>query len=115
MTVKEKDKEKKRRNRKYGQARLKHAKKGVVSCWIGGGTFLLFLLLIFFAVVQKGMVGTFAGGIGLIAAIFAGIGIAMALRGLKEREKNYITCKVGLVMNIFLIWSFILIYARGFL
>ena len=86
---------KKRANRKYGQAKLKHSKKGIQSCVIAGIVLVALAALI------------------VIAFILTVTGCVLAVRGLKEREKNYLTCKIGIGCNIFFIIAFIAIFCRG--
>jgi len=45
--------------------------------------------------------------------IFSGIGIYCAVRGFKEREKDYLTCKIGIGCNLFFLLGFIAIFCRG--
>lgn len=118
MIGKEKDRtveRKKRRTRKYGQTKLKHSKKGIVSCFIAGGTFLLISILLSTAYVSKGQAGGVAGSIGIVATIFTCIGMVKAWKGFKEREKNYLTCKIGFGCNAFFFLGFVLIFLRGFI
>ena len=102
-----------RGNRKYGQAKLKHAKKGVTSCIIALIVFGTFLGLLLTAYLSGGTAAGYVGGIGLCAMILSGIGIYCALKGFKEREKEYLTCKIGIGCNIFFLLGFIAIFFRG--
>ena len=42
-----------RGNRKYGQAKLKHAKKGILSCVIAGTVFLLLFMMLAIAYTSR--------------------------------------------------------------
>lgn len=122
MVLRGKDKErerkkerKKRGNRKYGQAKLKPSKKGMISCAIAGGLALALLALIGITYVCKGKAAGYIGGLGVSAFIFSIAGIVMAVRGFKERDKNYRTCKIGLAFNIIFMVSLLLFFVGGFL
>ncbi|HIW84479.1 MAG TPA: hypothetical protein H9873_09165 [Candidatus Dorea gallistercoris] len=117
MIIKRDDsKEKRRRKRmrtKYGQASLRHSKKGVKSCFLAGTAvfFLVFLLAVSF--LRKGELSALVGfaGIGILALSIAGL--VSGVRGLKEREKNYATCKAGIGISIALILGMCGIFVRG--
>lgn len=102
-----------RKNRKYGQAKLKHAKRGIVSTGIAVAVGLLLILLLALAYTSGGKIGTYSGGLGLISMNFAGIGVYAGFRGFREREKNYLTCKIGIGCNIFYLIGFVAIFCRG--
>lgn len=103
----------KRGNRKYGQAKLKHAKKGIMSCGIAGAVFVLFTLLLIIAYVSGGTAHGYIGGIGLITMILSVVGIHTGMKGFKEREKDYLTCKIGVGFNVFFFLGFLAIFCRG--
>ena len=114
QSERERNRERKARgSRKYGQAKLKHSKRGILSCMAAGVAFLSVAGSLTAAYRSGGATGAYIGGIGLITMILAGVGIYAAIRGFKEREKDYRTCKVGLVCNIFFLISLIAIFCRG--
>lgn len=126
MILKGKDKEKerqkelqkerkKRGNRKYGQAKLKPSKKGMISCVIAGIIAVVLLTLIAITYVYKGKAAGYIGGLGVSAFIFSCSGIGMAVRGFRERDKDYRTCKIGLGFNILFSVSLLLFFIGGFL
>lgn len=104
---------KKRRSRKYGQAELKHARRGVKSCIMAAG--VLFLLVLIFSVsyITKGDVNILMGIAGILSLVGAAMGCNLAIQGFKEREKNYITCKVGAVLNGIFLLGLLAIFLRG--
>lgn len=111
---KKKEKEKRSHGRhKYGQAKYKHAKKGILSCWIAFFALLLLCALLAAAYISAGTAAPYIGGVGFIALLLACNGCASGVRGFKERDKNYITCKIGVGLNLFLIGGFISIFCRG--
>lgn len=102
-----------RGNRKYGQAKLKHSKRGVLSTGIAALAGLLLIAMLAIAYISSGTAGAYIGGIGLVSMIFAGIGIYVGFRGFREREKDYLTCKIGIGCNIFFLVGYIGIFCRG--
>lgn len=113
MARKEKDRNKNRKRRKYGQAKLKHAKRGSVSCVLAAVVLIVLVILFAKAYTSEGAAAPFIGGVGLVAFILSGCSLYLALRGFKEREKNYLTCKIGLACSVIYILIFILIFCRG--
>lgn len=112
----EKDRSKDRRkrgNRKYGQAKLKHAKKGISSCVVAGIVFLLMIVLVIVAYRADGTVAGYVGGLGVCTMMFSVIGVNLARRGFKEREKDYLTCKIGMACNLLFLLTFIGIFCWG--
>lgn len=104
---------KKRRNRRYGQAKLKHAKKGILSCIVAGMVLVLFAILLVIAYTSAGTAAGYVGGLGVLAMLFSFIGLHLARKGLKEREKDYLTCKIGGAFNFLFFFVFIAIFCWG--
>lgn len=102
-----------RRKRKYGQAKLKHSKKGIFSCFLSGVSILLLIFAFVIAYVNQGQAASYIGGIGLMSLLLAVFGIYMALKGRKVREKNYLTCNIGGGLGLLLVIAFIIIFCRG--
>lgn len=97
---------------KYGQAPKRHARQGtspVVFCV--GCICVTSYGISFFA--AKGKVGILVGFAGLFVLVMAGRGLASGIRGFKERDKNYITCKVGTICCGLLILGMCAIFIRG--
>lgn len=110
----EKEKERKKRgSRKYGQAKMKHSRMGIYSCVYAGLSFALILSCILIAFVMRGNTWGFVGGMGIVSVILAVIGIRSSIKGMREREKNYITCKAGLAGNILILLGLITIFIGG--
>ena len=110
----ERDKERKKRgNRKFGQAKYKHSKKGILSCVIAFPASLIFIILIVTSIVKRGQLDPIAGSFGLFTVLLAVIGLITGGRGFKEREKNYLTCKIGMGINGFLIIFLTAVFIRG--
>ncbi len=104
---------KKRTNRKYGQAKLKHSKKGIQSCVMAAVVLAALAAMITVSYMSAGTTAPYIGGLALVALVLAVTGCAIAIRGLKEREKNYLTCKIGICFHILFIIAFIAIFFRG--
>lgn len=110
---KDREKARKRGSRKYGQANKKHSKKGIYSCVMAGGMLLLVIALLAGAFITNGKMAAITGACGIGALILAWSGIVMGIKGFREREKNYTTCKVGIGCNGFFVLLFIMIFIRG--
>ncbi len=111
---KDRDRERKKRgNRKYGQAKLKHSRKGIWSCITAGVVVVIFIVLLLISYLNKGQSEAIVGSFGLFNIILTGFGIGMAGKGLKERDKNYLTCRIGMIINILILVALILIFIRG--
>jgi len=103
----------KRRSRKYGQARLKHSKRGMSSCMLAVLS-LFFLTLIFSAAyINKGDSGILLGFMGIGVLLMSITGFRRAMEGFKERERDYISCKIGAGMNGTFMVIMVLIFIRG--
>lgn len=112
MKAREKQRKKMIRTR-YGQAAMKHSKKGVSSCMYSIAALLLLLAMLAVSYITKGKTGVFIGVIGLATIFLSLTGFRSALKGFKERDKNYITCKVGAVCSGILLLGLIIIFFRG--
>lgn len=114
----EKEREKRRKKMlktKYGRRLVKHSRKGMQSCLMAGMSLTFLVLLIFLSFILKGQVGLIVGFLCLGMSVAAVKGILLAVKGFKERERNYITCKAGIGLNAFLLLLMILIFVRGLL
>ena len=98
---------------KYGQAKPRHAKKGIYSCCYAFVVLLLLYLMVSVSFRGKGEVSILFGFVGLGTIALAAIGIWLGVRGMKEREKNYITCKIGLGVNGIVFLGLAAIFVRG--
>ena len=112
----ERSRERERRargNRKYGQAKLKHAKRGILSAGIAALVGCLLTIMVVIAYKSGGTAGSYIGGIGLVSVVLAGLGVYIGFRGFREREKNYLTNKIGIGCNILFLAGFFAIFCRG--
>ena len=98
---------------KYGQRQKKHAKKGIQSCLLAAvAAFLLFMMLRD-SFLARGDISLIIGLAGFVVPVIAWRGLVYARRGFNEREKNYITCKVGLGCNGAILLFVCIIFVRG--
>lgn len=112
--AKEREKRRKKMLRtKYGQKPLKHAKKGVESCLLAALVFSFLIVMIVLSFSAKGDVGIFAGIAGILMLFPAGKGLKMGIKGFGERDKNYITCKIGVICNGLVLLGLAVIFIRG--
>lgn len=115
MTARERERERKRRKRRrYGQAKLKHSKKGVTSCIVAGSVLILYLALIVYSFLHKGQTAAWSGSLGIFGFVVAGLGLSDAIRGFRERDKNYLTCRIGIAGNAFVLICLAMTFVRGF-
>ena len=98
---------------KYGQKPLKHAKKGVLSCLMAALVLFILLAMIILSFMSKGDIGLLVGVVGLMTIILSGIGFNTGIKGFKERDKNYITCKVGAILNGLALIGLAAMFIRG--
>lgn len=98
---------------RFGQKPKKHAKKGVGSCIFAVAAAVLLVLLISNSFSAKGQVGFWVGIAGLLNLWIAIKGCSYGVKGFRERDKNYITCKIGVGVNAALIVCMCGIFIRG--
>ncbi len=115
-SVREREKRRKKMLRtKYGQRPLKHARKGMESCFMAAVVWIVLLAVLCYSFFSKGDVGPLVGVVGLAVAIPAGYGLDQGIRGFGEREKNYITCKIGVIGNGLVLFGLAAMFIRGLL
>ena len=116
MASRERSRERERRtrkNRKYGQAKLKHAKRGILSCMLASVVLIVLTILLIVAYVSEGTAAPAIGGFGIVTFILACGSLYAGVRGFREREKDYLTCKIGVTASGLFILGFIIIFCRG--
>lgn len=112
--AREREKQRKKMIRtRYGQKKKTHAKKGVQSCGIAAVCALLLTLMLTGAFRTRGEVSILVGFLAVIVLVASWRGLVYAVRGFKERDKNYITCKIGAVCNVLLLLGMCGIFIRG--
>ncbi len=110
----QKQKERKKRGtRKYGQAKYKHSHMGIVSCSCAGAALVLLAGCILYAYLERGAAAGIVGGIAIVSLILSILGIRAAAKGFRERERNYLTCKIGLPGSALVLLLFLVIFIGG--
>ncbi len=100
-------------NRKYGQVKMRHSRRGVYSCLFAFSALIIQVLLVYAAYTSHGQAPDIIGGLGFMSILVTGIGIMQGIKGFREREKNYIMCKVGIIGNSLIILLYIGLFVRG--
>ena len=112
--ARQKQKERKKRGtRKYGQAKYKHSHMGIVSCSCAGAALVLLAGCILYAYLARGAAAGIVGGIAIVSLILSILGIRAAAKGFRERERNYLTCKIGLPGSALVLLLFLVIFIGG--
>ena len=110
----QKQKERKKRGtRRYGQAKYKHSHMGIVSCSCAGAALVLLAGCILYAYLARGAAAGIVGGIAIVSLILSILGIRAAAKGFRERERNYLTCKIGLPGSALVLLLFLVIFIGG--
>ena len=104
---------KKRGTRKYGQAKYKHSRMGVVSCVFAVAALAALGGCVLYSYMARGAAPGIIGGIAVISFALSILGINAAVKGFRERERNYITCKIGLPVSGIVLLLFLAIFIGG--
>lgn len=100
-------------NTKFGQGKLRHARRGISSCLLAlMGIFILWGLITS-AYQSYGQAPEAIGGLAILTTLFCITGLLNGIHGFRERDKNYISCKLGILLNGGIIFIFFLLYMRG--
>ena len=113
MAGKDKKKRSKRVKTKYGQKTLKHAKKGIQSCIMAVLCVVILFAMILVSFLMKGNVGIIVGFLCFVLIALAVYGFRLGLKGLKEREKKYVTSKIGIGVSGLVLAGIAAIFIRG--
>ena len=110
----QKEKERKKRGtRKYGQAKNKSSRMGAISCGCAAAALLLLAGCILYAYLARGAAAGIVSGIAVVSLVLSIMGIRAAVKGFRERERNYLTCKIGLPGSTLVLLLFLAIYIGG--
>ncbi|MDO4312173.1 MAG: DUF6142 family protein [Eubacteriales bacterium] len=102
-----------RRTYKYGQTEVKHSRRGILSCTLAFISAFLMVLIFSVSYISRGEVNIFIGLAGIMAFVIAVVGLLRGIEGFRERNKNYASCKVGVVCNGILLLAFAATFIRG--
>ena len=86
---------------------------GIYSCVYAGGALTILLICILAAFVMRGNTFGLIGGMGIVSIVLAALGIRASVKGMREREKRYITCKAGMAGNIVILLGLAAIFLGG--
>ncbi len=110
----QKEKERKKRGtRKYGQAKYKYSRMGAISCGCAAAALLLLAGCILYAYLARGAAAGIVSGIAVVSLVLSIMGIRAAVKGFRERERNYLTCKIGLPGSTLVLLLFLAIFIGG--
>ena len=110
----QKEKERKKRGtRKYGQAKYKYSRMGAISCGCAAAALLLLAGCILYAYLARGAAAGIVSGIAVVSMVLSIMGIRAAVKGFRERERNYLTCKIGLPGSTLVLLLFLAIFIGG--
>ncbi len=101
------------KSRKYGQVKLRASRRGIYSCLFALAAIICQCLMLYAAYATYGEAPSYVGSIGLISAMGSLVGIYYGFLGFREREKNYLSCKVGIVINALVVIGYIMLFVRG--
>lgn len=68
---------------------------------------------ILLAYLKHGESAGYVGGIGILAIGLTIFGIQAGAKGFKERDRKYITCRVGITGNILILLFLVVIFIGG--
>ena len=110
----QKEKERKKRGtRKYGQAKYKYSRMGAISCGCAAAALLLLAGCILYAYLARGAAAGIVSGIAVVSLVLSIMGIRAAVKGFRERERNYLTYKIGLPGSTLVLLLFLAIFIGG--
>ncbi len=116
MLVKKLKRERNKQNinsRKYGQVKLRASRRGIYSCLFALACAICMLVLIYIAYSTYGEAPAIIGSVGFVAIINAITGIYYGIMGMRERERSYAVCKIGIICNSLMISLFLALFIRG--
>ena len=53
------------------------------------------------------------GGFGMVAVVMTILGFRAAMKGFRDRDRNYFTCRIGIGLNSVILLGLIIIFLRG--
>ena len=91
----------------------RHSRSGVISTVIGGIAWCIFIALCVCSSTTGGNAELFIGGIGIVDAVFALVGMINSIRGFQEREVYYVLPTIGIILNGMLFVIYFSLYFMG--
>lgn len=102
---------KKRHKIKFGNR--KHSVRGILSTIMAAFSLVLFCILVIVSYKMKGNGGIYLGSIGVAAFFVNVVGISAAISSFREREREYLFSKIGLIINFIIALGWGGIYVLG--
>jgi hypothetical protein len=112
-TAPKREENRKKSGVKHKKPKLKQAGNGNLSCWFGVGSAAVLAGCVAYAFFRRGNAPGIIGGIMTVSLLLAGYGIYSAIIGFRERDRGYLTCKVGMIINVAAIISFFAVFIGG--
>ena len=109
----EKKPDKKPKNIKYGQANFKPSLLGLKSCVFAFLSIGILSWVLGSAFMAEGTTSNLAGGLGVIAIIFAAMGIQAGIKGLREKDRRKWSSKVGITFCVLILFVLVFIFLGG--
>lgn len=97
-------------NQNIGRMKKKHSKMGMVSCMFAGAAFLFLSAAVMITFFELNGATALVGGFGVCSIILTFMGIKASMKGRKEKDKRYLTCNIGVILNILLLIGLVIIY-----
>lgn len=98
---------------KYGKKNIKHSGMGKISCWMALVSLALISGSILIAYLMRGKTINIVGGLGMMSVVIAVSSFRTAVRGFRDRNRKYVTCRIGAVLNSVIFIGLIIIFFRG--
>ena len=92
-----------------------HSKSGIFSCLCALVVLVVIGVAVLSAMLSYGAAYGFVGGALLLSVFLAIKGLRLGLRGRKERNCRYLTCRIGIISNSFFAFVIIIFYLNGLL
>lgn len=90
-----------------------HSHMGACSCYFAVASLIVFAAAVMVAFWLGKNGARFTGGLGGVAVLLAFGGMRAAMDGFRERDKNYVNCKVGITANIVILLFLVVIFIIG--
>lgn len=103
--------QKKRRNVKFGNR--KHSTRGILSTVMAAFSIILLCVLVIVSYKMRGNGGIYLGSVGIAAFLLNLVGVSTAIKSFKEKEREYLFSKIGIIINFIMVLSWAGIYILG--
>lgn len=90
-----------------------HSHMGACSCYFAVASLVVFAAAVLATFFFGSRVSNLTGGLSGVAVLLAFGGMRSAMDGFRERDKNYMNCKVGIAANIVILLFLIVVFIIG--